>query len=376
MCVQSRNNLLCRGPALGGWREDVLEADSENEEPTVQPGLGSRANLQENMHASYFRGIGGKRMPLDIVNAVLSELGPSVLQMSRAKAQKEGLLKKVGVSQEERAAREEEHRKTIMELAKEFKKGKALDKRVAEALEGLGLATEPVGVSRIQEYSVARKRPLTRDSEREDNATHRADTLQREKRRKENVTLLGSDGKEVNVEETDLTEADLEGQAEELERLERTKKGGGKNVVVESEEEMEGEEESMYERLYEQLEKEEREKKKREEQKKGGKDYGGGEGDEAGEESGEEEEGGDGEERETERGEEEVYHHYDHITRDRAQEEVRGKNAGRFSSEWGLARLKGDDAAKCVGVAKGYACQRLLNEGVQPGEAGNIVLMK
>jgi class 3 adenylate cyclase len=55
---------------------------------------------------------------------------------------------------------------------------------------------------------MARKRPLTRDSEREDNATHRADTLQREKRRKENVTLLRSDGKEVNVEETALTEAD------------------------------------------------------------------------------------------------------------------------------------------------------------------------
>jgi hypothetical protein len=135
MCVQSRINLLCRSPALGGWREDVLEADSENEAPTVQPGLGSRANLQENMHASYFRGIRGKRMPLDIVNAVLLELGPSILQMSRAKAQKEGLVKKVGVSQEERAAREEEHRKTIVELAKEFKKGKALDKRVAEAQE-------------------------------------------------------------------------------------------------------------------------------------------------------------------------------------------------------------------------------------------------
>jgi hypothetical protein len=267
MCVQSRNNLLCRGPALGGWREDVLEADSENEEPTVRPGLGSTANLQENMHASYSQEIGGKRMPLDIVNAVLLELGPSVLQMPRAKAQKEGLVKKVGVSQEERAAREEEHWKTIVELAKEFNKGKALNTRVAEALEGLGLATEPVGMSRIQEYSVAGKRPLTRDSERENNATHRADTLQREKRRKDNVTLLGSDGKEVNVEETDLTEADLEGQAEELERLKRTKKGGGKNVVVESEEEMEGEEESMYERLYEQLEKEEREKKKREEQK-------------------------------------------------------------------------------------------------------------
>jgi hypothetical protein len=55
MCVQSRNNLLCRGPALGGWREDVLEADSENGEPTVQPGLESKVNLQENMHASYFR---------------------------------------------------------------------------------------------------------------------------------------------------------------------------------------------------------------------------------------------------------------------------------------------------------------------------------
>jgi hypothetical protein len=55
---------------------------------------------------------------------------------------------------------------------------------------------------------------------------------------------------------------------------------------------------------------------------------------------------------------------------------VREQNVGRFKSEWGLARLKGYDAAKCVGVSKGYACQRHLNNGVQPGEAGNIVLMK
>jgi hypothetical protein len=114
---------LCRGPALGGWKDNDLKEESENDEPTVQPGLASRANLQESMHASYFRAIGGKRMPLDIVNAVLSELGPSILQMSRAKAQKEGLVRKTGVSQEERAAKEEEHRKTIVEMAKEMKKG-------------------------------------------------------------------------------------------------------------------------------------------------------------------------------------------------------------------------------------------------------------
>jgi hypothetical protein len=316
---------------------------------------------------------------LDIVNAVLLELGPSILQMSRAKAQKEGLVRKTGVSQEERATKEEEHRKTIVEMAKEMKKGalrkgKEFDKKLAEALEGLGLATEPVGVSRIQEYSVPRKRPVGRDSEREDNATHRADTLQREKRRKENVTLLGSDGKELNVEETDLTYADIEGQAEELERLERKKKGGQKVAIDSEGEEMEGGEESMYRRLYEELEEEEEREKKKRDKEKGRKDSSVGGGDEAAEESGEEEEGGDGED--TERGDEEIYHHYDHITRDRGQAEVRGKHAGRFKSEWGLARLKGNDASKCVGVSKGYACQRHLNKGVQPKEAGNIVLMK
>jgi len=107
---------------LGGWREDEPEVDSDSEESVVPPGLGSRANLQENMHASYFRGLGGKRMPLDIVNAVLTELGPSILQMSRARAQKEGLVRKEGVTQEERAAREEEHRKTIVEMAKGMQK--------------------------------------------------------------------------------------------------------------------------------------------------------------------------------------------------------------------------------------------------------------
>jgi hypothetical protein len=49
MCVQSHNNFLCRVPALGGWREDVLKADSENEEPTVQPGLGSRCDVGRDL---------------------------------------------------------------------------------------------------------------------------------------------------------------------------------------------------------------------------------------------------------------------------------------------------------------------------------------
>jgi hypothetical protein len=213
-----------------------------------------------------------------------------------------------------------------------------------------------------------------RDLEREYNATHRVNTLQREKRRKENVTLLGSDGKEWNAEETDLTDADIEGQAEELERLERKKKGGQKVAVKSEGEVMEGGEESMYRRLYEELEEEEEREKKKRDKEKGGEGSGVGEGDEAAEESGGEEEGGDGED--TERADEEIYHHYDHIMRDRGQAEVRGKNAGRFKSEWGLARLKGDNAAECVGVSKGYACQRHLNDGVQPGEAGNIVLLK
>jgi hypothetical protein len=81
---------LCRGPALGGWKDNDLEEESENDEPTVQPGLASKANLQESMHASYFQAIGGKRMPLDIVNAVLSELGPSILQMLRAQGTERG----------------------------------------------------------------------------------------------------------------------------------------------------------------------------------------------------------------------------------------------------------------------------------------------
>jgi hypothetical protein len=220
--------------------------------------------------------------------------------MSRAKAQKEGLVRKTGVSQEERAAKEEEHRKIIVEMAKEMKKGelrkgKELDKKMTEALEGLGLATEPVGVSRIQEYSVPRKRPVGRDSEREDNVTHRVDTLQREKRRKENVTLLESDGKEWNAEKTDLTDADVEGQAEELERLERKKKGGQKLAVESEGEEMEGGEESMYRRLYEELEEEEKREKKKRDKEKGGEGSGVGGGDEAAKKSEGEEEGGDGE---------------------------------------------------------------------------------
>jgi hypothetical protein len=88
--------------------------ESEEEEET-EAGLGSRSNLQEVMNASWnLRGIGGVKMQLDICCAIMEEATESVCQMVTAVSQRKGLLKRSkGPLREERAAREEGHRKKV-----------------------------------------------------------------------------------------------------------------------------------------------------------------------------------------------------------------------------------------------------------------------
>jgi hypothetical protein len=66
----------------------------------------------------------------------------------------------------------------------------------------------------------------------------------------------------------------------------------------------------------------------------------------------------------------------DTLLRNAGQRDIQGKHAGKFVREWGLARLKGNDAGQCSGVFDNRACQRDLNGGVKPGDLGNLVLLK
>jgi hypothetical protein len=64
------------------------------------------------------------------------------------------------------------------------------------------------------------------------------------------------------------------------------------------------------------------------------------------------------------------------MLRNPGQQEILGKYGGKFNREWDLARLKGVDGAECCGVVDNHACKRDLNQEVQPGEQGTLVLMK
>jgi hypothetical protein len=60
----------------------------------------------------------------------------------------------------------------------------------------------------------------------------------------------------------------------------------------------------------------------------------------------------------------------------RAVEEVWGRVAGIFETEWGVARLKGDDQSRCAGMNGGTVCNKVINEGMQAGELGRLALMR
>jgi hypothetical protein len=46
----------------------------------------------------------------------------------------------------------------------------------------------------------------------------------------------------------------------------------------------------------------------------------------------------------------------DTLLRNAGQKEIQGKHAGKFVREWGLARLKGNDAGQCCGVFDNRGC--------------------
>jgi hypothetical protein len=238
------------------------------EEEEIEAGLGSRSNLQEVMNALWLRGIGGVKMQLDICYAITEEATESVCQMVTAVSQRKGLLKRSkGPLREERAAREEGHRKKVEGLRidleekrekerlekqreewteEQRRRAEGLRRKLAESKEGTeerrmleelergGFMTEPVGLERIQAATVKRKMffDLSGDDE---SGTHRADTMTAERKKKRKMGIVDSGGKEVDVLDVcgDLTEEDLEKQAEEIEKHKKRKVGGGEKRDLE-----------------------------------------------------------------------------------------------------------------------------------------------
>jgi hypothetical protein len=406
--------------------------ESEEEEE-IEAGLGSRSNLQEVMNASWLRGIGGVKMQLDICCAITEEATESVCQMVTALSQRKGLLKRSkGPLREERAAREEGHKKKVEGLRidleeksekerlekqreerteEQRRRAEGLRRKLAESKEGTeerrmleelergGFMTEPVGLERIQAASVKRKMFFDFSGD-DESGTYRADTMSVERKKKRKMGIVDSGGKEVDVLDVcgDLTKEDLEKQAEEIEKHKKRKVGGGEKRDLEKGDDdvLHWTEEDFrrYDRYLEEMKKEEeemREKRKasdkrREKRERRGK----GDAEEKDESEEEDEEEGEDdnavkdeeEEKEVEEGMrknggmEEELRGVDKLLRNSGQKEIQGKHAGKFLREWGLARLKGNDAGQCCGVFDNRACQRDLNEGVKPGDPGNLVLLK
>jgi hypothetical protein len=364
---------------------------------------------------------------------ITEEATESVCQMVTAVSQRKGLLKRSkGPLREERAAREEGHRKKVEGLRidleeerekerlekqreertkEQRKRAEGLRRKLAESKEGTeerrmleelergGFMTEPVGLERIQAATVKRK--MFFDLSKEDESgTHRADTLSVERKRKRKMGIVDSGGKEVDVSDVcgDLTEEDLEKPAEEIEKHKKRKVGGGEKRDLE-----EGDDDVLHwteedfwrcDRYLEEMKKEEEEmreerkvtEKRREKRERRGK----GDAEEKDESEEEDEEEGEDDNAEKDEEEEKVVEEgmrknggmeeelrgLDTMLRNSGQKEIQGKHAGKFLREWGLARLKGNDAGQCCGVFDNRACQRDLNEGVKPGDPGNLVLLK
>jgi hypothetical protein len=400
--------LVCRGPSLGGYQS--VESEEEEE---IEAGLGSRSNLQKVMNASWLRGIGGAKMQLDICCAIMEEATESVCQLVTAVSQRKGLLKRSkGPLRKERAAREEGHRKKVEGLKidleekrekerlekqreerteEQRRRAEGLRRKLAESKEGTeerrmleelergGFMIEPVGLERIQAGTVKRKTffDLLGDDE---SGTHRADTMTVERKKKRKMGIVDSGGKEVDVLDAcgDLTEEDLEKQAEEIEKHKRRKVGGGEKRDLE-----EGDDDVLhwteedfwrYDRYLEEMKKEEEEmrekrkasQKRREKRERRGKGDAEekDESDEEDEEEGEDDNAVKDEEEEkvveegmrNNGGMEEELRGVDTLLRNSGQKEIQGKDAGKFLREWGLARLKGNDAGQCCGVFDNRAC--------------------
>jgi hypothetical protein len=383
--------MLCRGARLVGYREEECWDDPD---PGVA-GFKSRANLSEPGHASHLRALGGKKMQLDIVTAVLVTGAGMLLQMSEARARKEALIKPAGgPSLDDNRLRQEEWQRRLEETRERLGKGMGAregEREFASRVQEAGYTTEPVGTDRIETRTQKRrgsggaggKRRREEETEKEteeEEGTHRADTTRSEvwkkssrwKGRRSEGEDVGGSGirKDVAAALGGFTEEEYKRQVEELERLREEKeversREGGKRRRDDREEEPSMEEEEEANRLRKLLEEGEEELRRR-------RDIEGDMDEASNEEEEETEEEPLGDSSQQERWAEEAW-------RRRVVDEY-APNARQYSTEWGLARLKGRDCGVCVGASArswgSAACLKPLNKGVKAGAPGNVVLMK
>jgi hypothetical protein len=267
--------MLCRGARLVGYREEECWDDPD---PGVA-GFKSRANLSEPGHASHLRALGGKKMQLDIVTAVLVTGAGMLLQMSEARARKEALIKPAGgPSLDDNRLRQEEWQRRLEETRERLGKGMGAregEREFASRVQEAGYTTEPVGTDRIETRTQKRrgsggaggKRRREEETEKEteeEEGTHRADTTRSEvwkkssrwKGRRSEGEDVGGSGirKDVAAALGGFTEEEYKRQVEELERLREEKeversREGGKRRRDDREEEPSMEEEEEANRL-------------------------------------------------------------------------------------------------------------------------------
>ncbi|GAQ87244.1 hypothetical protein KFL_003410010, partial [Klebsormidium nitens] len=372
---------LQRAAKLVGYREEECLFD-----PPTREGFATRSNLAEPGHASHLVALGGKKKQMDLAAAVLMSGAAMLLQMSDARARKEGLIGRAGgPTLEDNQRRNEGWRERVQEMGKRLEEGwsvREAQKQFEERVEEAGYVAEPMGTDRILSMTVKRKAgdvgkgkgKLQEDLEE----THRADKLRRETWLKKGQSSRGGEEDVGGSGLATVLRADVASAVGGLTVEEMRWQAEGLQWYGKTRETNEADE-AMAKKLMEELL--EGERLEKEGRIGGGEEMGP---DELEERSADEmDQGGlhrgetpvrkNGGARET------LFEAEALFMASNAPERLR-PDAKKYETEWGLARLKGDDMGSCCGVyvddGCGYRCPELLNKGVEPGGVGRLVLMK
>jgi hypothetical protein len=357
--------LVARSEGEEPARATGLVARSEGEDAARATGKVPQANLSEVLHAGYKAAMGGKEPSIQLKAGVVAEAGISFFQMVKAESWQRGLAKAgMGRPLTAKAVEEERYREQIERLRsgeKQSKQGSNPEKTLEEEVRAAGYETPPQGHKKMVAVSIPRVRENKFGEGMGEDATHRADRTVQTKKMKVGATKRKlSEAFEVRLEDVEDiygTQEELEAQ-EELEQMaERRKKEEdllrkekrARQIGYDSEGEVwDNEKQRTFKRLQEKddvdkmkrrLEEERSTSKERKEDDKedGSREVTEGWGQEVSKNQREEiwqtEREGDGE-GVGEGGEE------GGRPRVRAVEEVWGRVAGTFETEWGVARLK------------------------------------
>lgn len=326
-------------------------------------------------------------MQMDLAAAVLMSGAAMLLQMSDARARKEGLIGRArGPTLEDNLRRNEGWRERVQEMGRKLEEGgsaREAQRQFEERVEEAGYVAEPMGTDRILSTSVIKRKAgdveKGKGKQQGDlEETHRADKMRKETWLKKGQSSRGgaddvggsglATGLRADVASAvgPLTEEEMRSQAERLEWYEKSMETNAAD-------------EEMARKLMEELLEGERLAKE------GRLGRGGDTGPDELEERSADEMGegglqrGDTPVRRNGGARETLLEAEALFMASNAPERLR-PDAKLYETEWGLARLKGDDMGSCCGVyvddGCGYRCPERLNKGVEPGGVGRLVLMK